>query len=690
MTASNVGRSFFDSAFIDEVRASVDIAEIVGETVALKRQGRNYLGLCPFHTEKTPSFTVSPEKQIYHCFGCGVGGDVFSFVVRRDGLSFPEAVRKLAERAGIRVPEPELTPGEAKRRSDLDQIRNVLELASAQYQRWLWSDAGRQAQQYLERRGFDKETLSQFQIGWAPAGWDGLVGALTKRGVAAEWLVRAGLASEAEDKRRLYDRFRSRVMFPIWDQRGRTVAFGGRILPGSADEDKAPKYLNSPETEVFVKGRQLYGYHLARTKIRESGRAIVVEGYVDAMTCHRAGFRNAVASLGTALTVAQGRILMGQARQVLVAYDADAAGQGATVRGLDVLTGLGADVRVVRLPEGKDPDECICRRGPEAFAAAIDDAQDYVAYRFDLAARGAAAQFGQGSARAAAAIAAAIAPTLTALDSVVAREAYVRQFARALDVSEASLMSELRRAAEAERAGRRRVQVLVRPGERGIAAAAATPRAAGGSGAAAPAVPGEGAPGHNPSLTRDNKGNIGSGLLGGPAYRRAQEQLIGLMLVDPEHTRQVQASLKPDDFPDDACRGIARALFEMAAAGDTPATGGVSAGGGVAVAAADEGAGADRFRHEVLRVLEQSGQHEAAALLTRLLMAESTPEAGVRARVCSDCIRALQEHSLTNRISEVRQEVQRLEREGSPVPSRLLEEYTRLVRATKGNSLPTA
>ncbi len=514
----------------------------------------------------------------------------------------------------------------------------------------------------------------QFAIGWAPPGWDGLVNALGKRGVTAEWLVRAGLASEAEDRRRVYDRFRSRVMFPIWDQRGRTVAFGGRILPGSADEDRAPKYLNSPETEIFVKGRQLYGYHLARAAIREMGRAVIVEGYVDAMTCHRAGFRNTVASLGTALTVAQGRMLMAQTRQVLVAYDADAAGQGATVRGLDVLTNLGADVRVVRLPEGKDPDECISRGGPEAFAHAVDGAQDYVVYRFDLAAREAAARFGTGSARASAAIAAAIAPTLTSLDSAVAREAYVQQFARSLDVSEASLWAELRRAVQAERAGRRRVQV-VRPGDRGGAAAEESRTPA--------------RQGHNPSLGRDNKGNTGTALLGGPAYRKAQEQLIGLMLVDPEHMAQVQAKLKPDEFPDEACRGIARALFQMAATGTLAGSAGAAGGtGGANEAGGANGAG-DTARHQLLRVLELSGQAEAAALLTRLLMAEGVPAPEIRGRVCSDCIRFLQEYSRSNRISEIRQEVQRAEREGRAVPTRQLEELSRLIRESKGNSSPT-
>jgi len=643
---SNSNRSFFDEQFIADVRSSVDIAELIGEVVSLRRQGRNYIGLCPFHTEKTPSFTVAPDKQIFHCFGCGAGGDVFSFVGKREGLTFPEAVRKLAERAGIAVPEPDLSPEEAVRRTELDRVRGALEMATAQYQRWLWSDAGKAAQQYLERRGFDRETLDRFKVGYAPPAWDGLVQALGRRGVSAAMLVRAGLASEAaDDRHRIYDRFRGRIMFPIWDLRGRTIAFGGRILPGTPDEDKAPKYLNSPETELFVKGRQLYAHHLARAAIHEQGRAIIVEGYVDAMTCHRAGFRNVVASLGTALTVVQGRLSMAQAKQVLVAYDADSAGQTATMRGLDILTGLGADVRVVRLPEGKDPDECIARGGAAAFAAAIDRAQDYVAYRFDAAARDAAAAYGAGTARAAAATVATIAPTLATLDSAVAREAYVQQFARALDVSEASLWNELRR--------------------------------------------GMAQPGHSHSDGRGHPGRSShagpaatQGLLGGPAHQRAQEQLISAMLSDLTRVAAVQAKLRPEEFPDEACRGVVRVLYQLAGQ-----AGQVAQNKGSDQPAAEESIAAEQVRHEVLRVLEASGQVEAIALVSRLAIDATEPAEELRERVCSDCVRALQEHSWSNRIDEVRQEVQRLERAGQPVPARLLEEYTRLVRATKGGSL---
>lgn len=635
--ASSAGRSFFDQKVIDEVRAATDIVGLVGEAVTLRRQGRNYLGLCPFHTEKTPSFTVSPDKQMFHCFGCGTGGDAFSFLQRREGVSFPDAVRRLAERAGLRLPEPELTQEQAQQRDQHERLRHTMELASAQYQRWLWGEAGREARAYLAKRGFSDETLRRFQVGWAPAAWDGLLTALAGRGVEAAGVVRAGLAVRGEEGGRAYDRFRGRVMFPIWDSRGRAVAFGGRVLPGTPEEERGPKYLNSPETELFSKGRGLWAWHLAKGAIRERGHAVLVEGYLDAISCHQAGFGHAVASLGTALTVQQARLLLSGADQVRVAYDADAAGQGAAGRGVDLLADLGADVRIVALPEGKDPDECIARGGAAAFAAALEAAIGYVEFRFRTAQAAAAGRYGPGTAQAAAATAAAIAPTIGSLASPVAREQYVQRFARLLGTSEASLWGEVRRAA--------------------------------GAGARPSAGTTQERPEHRDQPHRDNKGNPGPRLLGTPAWRLAQEQLVAIMLADPGRVAAVREQVQPEEFGDEACRGIVRALYETAAAASMDGASGGGGGGAIAL----------------VRLLEQSGQHQAASLVARLLVQGAEQDPDSIDRVCRDCLRVLQEHRLANRITEVRQEVERLEREGRPVPARLLEEYTRLVRAAKGN-----
>lgn len=659
------GKSLFDSRFVDEVRGSTDIVELIGESVALKRRGRNHLGLCPFHNEKTPSFTVSADKQIFYCFGCGAGGDVFSYVQKRDGLSFPDSVRLLAERAGLRLPEQDLSPAEAARMAELARLRDHNELACAQYERWLWGEQGLAALEYLRQRGLSDKTIKEFRLGWALPAWDGLVQGLGRRGVQAAALVRAGLAGETEGGRRVYDRFRGRVMFPICDGRGQVLAFGGRLLPGGNEDPQSPKYLNSPETDLFIKGRQLYGLHLARPAIRERGGAIIVEGYMDALACHQAGFRHAVASLGTALTSAQGRMLLALGREVSVAYDADAAGQAATLRGLEVLAMLGADIKVVSLPEGKDPDECIQRGGAGAFAAALDGAEDFMLYRFRLARVAADAKYGRGTARAAAAAVAGVAPGLAQLTSAVARESYVERFARELGVSESSVLAEVRKAGAT--AG----------GAAGGAAGGGASGRTGGAGVAAPnprSVPNAG---HIQGPNRDNRGNAGSGLLAVPAYRQAEEQLIAALLMYPELIVDVAGEIKLADFPDLACRQVLETLLAAAPARSAGAEGTNGPRGG-------EGQGQPTvtLSHELMRTLEQQGQLEAISLVGKLAVADGASRDKC-ARIVGDCIRFLQEHSLTNRIIEVRQEVQRLEQAGQAVPSHLLEEYTRLVRSVK-------
>ena len=655
---SNSGRSFFDDSLIDEIRAAVDIVDVIGEVVTLRRQGRNHVGLCPFHSEKTPSFSVSPDKQMFYCFGCGAGGSVFSFVQMREALSFPEAVRKLADRGGIKIPEPEVGPEEARRRSDLDRLSRVAEQASAQFQRWLWSDAGRGAQAYLKERGLDAEVLKRFQVGWAPPGWDNLLSSLGRRNVQPEWLLRAGLAAKAEDGQRVYDRFRERIIFPIWDQRGRTVAFGGRLLPG-ADDERAPKYLNSPETELWTKGRGLYPWHLARTAIRDQGRSVVVEGYMDVMTCHQAGFANAVAPLGTAFTTGQGRLLLSQASQVLVAYDADTAGQAAAERGIDVLAGLGADVRMVGLPEGKDPDDCIRSLGPDAFAAALESAVDIVEFRFRRACEQAERQYGFGGARTAAAVVDAIAPTLLAVESAVAREGYVQRFARLLGESEASLWTELRRAARSRSSG----------ATVGRGAGATAARAGAAAVIGSPDVHSRRRAEHIEQSVPSADGSSDTLPLLAPAVRAAQEQLLAVMLAQPGRIGDLSRQVAADEFPSEVCRGVVRALYE------------VVGGAPVGEAARDTAV----VQQNLVRVLEDSGQKEAAALVGKLLLGAGGPALDNPDRLCRDCVRALQEHGLSKRIIEVRQEVQRLERQGRSVPPELLEEYTRLVRAAKRN-----
>ncbi len=378
-----------------EVKNKLTVVEVVGETVSLKKAGTTYKGLCPFHGEKTPSFVVTPQRESWHCFGCGLGGDIFSFVMQRDGVTFPEALRTLAQRAGVEIDERTQREDAHKAR-----LRTVLDSAIAFYHAVLTaSNAGKPALEYLHGRGFSDATIETYQLGWAPGGWDQMTRTLaTKRDVRPEELVEVGLASPRQSGRGgVYDKFRARVLFPIRDQNGHAVGLGGRLLEG-----EGPKYLNSPATPLFDKSRTLYPIDKAKGPIRKLGQAVIVEGYTDALMAHQAGFENVVASLGTALTPGQVALLTRYATRIVLAYDVDAAGEKAGGAGMSALVGLIGelqkdtsgvkleDVRVARLPDGKDPDEVV-RESPAVWEAAIAKAKplleyliDYHTGRFDL------------------------------------------------------------------------------------------------------------------------------------------------------------------------------------------------------------------------------------------------------------------------------------------------------------------
>ncbi len=378
-----------------EVKNKLTVVEVVGETVSLKKAGTTYKGLCPFHGEKTPSFVVTPQRESWHCFGCGLGGDIFSFVMQRDGVTFPEALRTLAQRAGVEIDERTQREDAHKAR-----LRTVLDSAIAFYHAVLTaSNAGKPALDYLHGRGFSDATIETYQLGWAPSGWDQMTRTLaTKRDVRPEELVEVGLASPRQSGRGgVYDKFRARVLFPIRDQNGHAVGLGGRLLEG-----EGPKYLNSPATPLFDKSRTLYPIDKAKGPIRKLGQAVIVEGYTDALMAHQAGFENVVASLGTALTPGQVALLTRYATRIVLAYDVDAAGEKAGGAGMSALVGLIGelqkdtsgvkleDVRVARLPDGKDPDEVV-RESPAVWETAIAKAKplleyliDYHTGRFDL------------------------------------------------------------------------------------------------------------------------------------------------------------------------------------------------------------------------------------------------------------------------------------------------------------------
>jgi DNA primase len=370
-----------------EVKTRLSVVDVVGETVSLKKAGTTYKGLCPFHGEKTPSFVVTPARESWHCFGCGLGGDIFSFVMQRDGVAFPEALRTLAGKAGVEIDERTKHEDAHKAR-----LRGVLDSAIAFYHAVLTnSTAGTVALDYLHGRGFSDETIATHQLGWAPGGWDQMTRALgTKRDIRPDELLEVGLASPRQSGRGgVYDRFRARVIFPIRDQNGHAVGLGGRLLEGDG-----PKYLNSPATPLFDKSRTLYLIDKAKGAIRKSDQAVIVEGYTDALMAHQAGFDNVVASLGTALTPGQVALLTRYTSRIALAYDVDAAGEKAGTLGVTALAGLIGqlqadtsgvkleDVRVARLPDGKDPDEVV-RESPADWDAAIARAKPLVEYLID-------------------------------------------------------------------------------------------------------------------------------------------------------------------------------------------------------------------------------------------------------------------------------------------------------------------
>ena len=359
--------------WVERVRAASDIVEVVGQTVALKRTGRNFVGLCPFHKEKTGSFSVNPERQFYHCFGCKAGGDVFRFVQETEKVTFIEAVEILSRRAGIPVPDRR---GDAGERGARGRLLEALEAAAAAYEQWLGDpQRGASTRAYLERRGLTHETWRTFRLGYAPAGWENLVQRLGGR-ADDEVLVQAGLAARRDTGRGLYDRFRDRLMVPLVAPGGAVVGFGARAL---AEADQ-PKYLNSPETPVYHKGAFLFALDQARRHADADGEMVVVEGYFDVIALHQAGLRNTVATSGTALTPDQARLLKRVVPRVVLTYDGDAAGQDAMMRSLGVLLGEGLDVLVSDLPAGEDPDTLVQKGGLEAWALVRQRAADPVEF----------------------------------------------------------------------------------------------------------------------------------------------------------------------------------------------------------------------------------------------------------------------------------------------------------------------
>jgi len=358
---------------LDEIRRRADIVEVVSPYVRLRKAGRRLVGLCPFHKERTPSFTLDPETGLWHCFGCKAGGDLFRFVEMIEKVPFAEAVELLARRLGL----PPRRPADAARQRARERLLSIHEQAAAFFQAQLRGDRGRHARAYLTHRGLSEECVREFGIGYAPDAWDSLLTALGKRDISPQELTRAGLAMAKDAS--FYDRFRNRIIFPICDMTGRTIAFGGRAL----SEDQQPKYLNSPETPLFQKGRTLWAFDRARRAMADAEHAIVVEGYLDAIACHEAGLPHAVATMGTALTADHVEMLRRRVDRLVLAFDSDSAGLAAALRAEQLFQQAGVDVRVATLPESLDPDDLIRSKGADAFRELISQAVPMIEWEFN-------------------------------------------------------------------------------------------------------------------------------------------------------------------------------------------------------------------------------------------------------------------------------------------------------------------
>lgn len=422
----------YSDELLNEIRSRNDIVDIISQYVVLKRKGRNYFGLCPFHNEKSPSFSVSPDKQIFKCFGCNVGGDVFKFIMKVENISFFESVQYLAERTGIEIPSQ--VNEEDEKRARLKKAVYDLNLCAAEfYHQNLYKPTSKEAQEYIKKRKLDNNTLKSFMIGYAGSNNE-LYAYLKQKGFNEAVMMASSLIGKSESGR-YYDKFRNRLMIPIQDVRNRVIAFGGRVL-----DDSKPKYINSPENIVYSKGRNLFGLNVAKRHTNGMlKRILIVEGYMDAISLYQRGITNVVASLGTALTDNQGRLLRRNAEEVILGYDADGAGQNAILRGMGILQSMGVDLRVLQISGAKDPDEFVVKYGPDRFRKCMDDAISVVEYKVKTLKQTLNIENVNDRIK----FLNEIAKTLADIDNTIEREVYIDKIAQTYKISKEAINAEI-------------------------------------------------------------------------------------------------------------------------------------------------------------------------------------------------------------------------------------------------------
>lgn len=500
----------YSDELIDEIRNSNDIVDVISQYVVLKRSGRNFFGLCPFHKEKSPSFSVSPDKQIFHCFGCGVGGNVIHFVSKIENLDFKPTLELLAERSGITLPT--LENGEDANRLKLkEKVYQINKFTANYFHENLYKPTAKEAQEYVKKRKLDNNTLKTFSIGFS-TNFDELYKALKGQGFTDEEILASSLVSKSQ-KGQFYDKFKGRLMFPIKDVQDRVIAFGGRVL-----DDSKPKYINSPENIVYSKGRNLFGLNVAKKSGKD--KIIIVEGYMDAISLYQRGITNVVASLGTALTEAQGRLLRKYASQVIIGYDADGAGQAATIRGMEILQNLGCDIRILQLDgDAKDPDEYIIKYGSGRFEKCVENAISLVEFKVRTLKNTLKVETASDKIK----FLNEIVKILSKVDNNIEREIYIDKISKEYGISKEAIYGEANKAASSNNQG---IKVLQRP--IGIKRTA-----------------------------KNNNEEVSEALI-------KRENMIISLLINPEINsyEQIRTKIKPEDFKLDANKKIATILYE--------------------------------------------------------------------------------------------------------------------------------
>ena len=424
---------------VSEIKNTANIVEVVSEVVLLKKTGKNYVGLCPFHSEKTPSFTVSPEKQIFYCFGCAAGGNVFSFLMKHDGISFPDAAKILAGRYGIDIPTRTMSPEQKRRMSQRENLLAVNRQAMEFFRKQLLEAAsGKRAMEYLKKRGINKEIFDNFNLGYAPQGWDNLLSFFIKKNISLDLVEKAGLIVPRKEKSGFYDRFRDRLIFPIFDLNMQAIGFGGRVL-----DDSIPKYLNSPETPVYNKSRSLYGLHLAKMKCRENERVYIVEGYFDLLALHQHGLQNSVATLGTSLTPEHVQILkgfVGKDGKIILVFDSDDAGIKAVQRSIGIFMRMEVNASIIVLPEGYDPDSYLFEFGYESFLDSDSRARSLMSFLIDSAVKKHGLSI-EGKIR----IISEMKEPLSSINDNIKRSLYIKELAECINIDESAVLEKIRK-----------------------------------------------------------------------------------------------------------------------------------------------------------------------------------------------------------------------------------------------------